>query len=171
MSSDFEVWLISHLTEYEDEILSEYASVCFGITAKNVSERMKDVELYVFYFTGFPIGFLFARDFGSFCYISDVCVAPEFQGQNYCKKALEEMATKFPIGKKRWVLMVDGLDNIPAIKSYERVGFKFFELEGVEKDVLYQQYGEGHYMERTVTKPFKPMVDTIQGKQGILNGK
>lgn len=83
--------------------------------------------------------FIYFNDEGKFCgvfsivdnEIWDVCIFHRFRGNNLAEKMLKEFLHENP-GK--WILYVNK-ENIPARKTYEKLGFQYyqnFEIDFIE---------------------------------------
>jgi ribosomal protein S18 acetylase RimI-like enzyme len=79
---------------------------------------------------GAVIGFVAWRKYGAIAHVSQIVVAPGSRGQRVGELLLEHArAAARAAGCSRWYLNVKR-DNAPALRLYERVGFRF-ELETV----------------------------------------
>jgi GNAT superfamily N-acetyltransferase len=93
-------------------------------------------QIHVAVRTGEVVGFISARPYGELVHVVQLAVDRSVRGQRIGEQLLEHVRSLAKAaGCTRWYLNVKR-DNAPAIKLYERVGFRF-ELESVAMKIAW----------------------------------
>lgn len=136
------LWFIKKIAEYEK--LSHEVTATEEILAETFFGRKANVEGYIAYHDGKPVGYaIYFYNFSSFLgkkgmYLEDLFVLPEYRGKGFGKQILiylAEQAISEGCGRFEWAV----LDwNTPAIEFYKSLGavpmdeWTIFRLSGEE---------------------------------------
>ena len=121
-SSDTEFVRISHHAAYRDVVCRQFGAWDEALQDRFFEEKWIPDQFEIVLCDGNPCGFLSAEDQPDHIYISEIVIAPQFQGRGIGSRLLSEEMQRGREAKSPLRLQV--LRENRAIELYRRLGFK-----------------------------------------------
>ena len=139
-SSDTEFARISHHEAYRDVVSRQFGAWDEVLQDRLFEEKWIPNQFEIVLCDGNPCGFLLVEDHPDHIYISEIVIAPQFQGRGIGSRLLNEEMQRGREAKSSLRLQV--LRENRAIELYRRLGFKEYGTTETHIRMVWEDCGQ-----------------------------